>query len=114
MQEYGPGTVVSGRGFTPWAGSGVACKINSLDDAHVVTDQHVLLFGRTVRPTSQHGPVLLSLTLRVRGIVVQQGDFFMHHIGQIARECGVPIVDISPADMARIPNGANGIAATAR
>jgi phosphoenolpyruvate-protein kinase (PTS system EI component) len=58
-----------------------------------------------VGPTSQHTPILLSLTLRVRGIVTQQSYFGMHHISQIARECGVPVVDIPSADMERIADG---------
>jgi len=71
-----------------------------------VTDRHVLVFTKTVQLTSVYVPSLLSLMLRIRGMVVQHGPSWLHHIGQIARECGVPIVQIPPEDMARIPEGA--------
>ena len=66
----------------------------------------MLLFTKTVQLTSVYVSSLLSLMLRIRGMVVQHGPSWLHHIGQIARECGVPIVQIDPEDMARIPEGA--------
>jgi len=71
-----------------------------------VTDQELLLFTAPINPTAGYTPVLLSLMLRVRGMVTQEHLTNTNHIAQIARECNVPIVQISPADMDRIPDGA--------
>jgi len=100
------GAIIEGRGCVSGQGSGITRKIESIDQAESVTDQHVLLFTKTVQLTSVYVSSLLSLMLRIRGMVVQHGPSWLHHIGQIARECGVPIVQIDPEDMARIPEGA--------
>lgn len=99
------GVIIEGTRCVPGEGLGVARKIESLDEADTVTDQHVLLFTKTVQPTGVYISILLSLMLRIRGMIVQHGPSWLHHIGQIARECGVPIVQISPEDMACIPEG---------
>ena len=59
-----------------------------------------------MQPKAQNTPTLFAALLRVKGIVAVNGPMmWMHHLAQIARECGVPVVQISPEDMARIPDG---------
>jgi len=87
--------------------SGSARKIESLDESDTVGAEHVLLFAQPMQFMAGHTPTLFSLTLRVRGMICLSSSFgLMYHLAQIARECGVPIVLISPEDMARIPEGA--------
>lgn len=38
--------------------------------------------------------------------MVQAGQTYTHHIAQIARECGVPVLEISPSDLDHIPDSA--------
>ena len=66
----------------------------------------VLLFARPMQPKAQNTPTLFAALLRVKGIVAVNGPMmWMHHLAQIARECGVPVVQISPQEMVRIPDG---------
>lgn len=99
------GTLIQGKGNVPGKNRGFVHKIASFDQADKVTDEQVLFFNKTMQLTSEYVTTLLSLMLRIRGLVVQLGPTWMHHIGQIARECGVPVVQISPEDMARIEEG---------
>ena len=50
-------------------------------------------------------PLLFSMLLRVRGLVVTRGMWLGSHIGQIARECGLPIVQIDSTDLERLVEG---------
>jgi len=100
-------SLIQGTGSVAGKSSGTARKIDSLEEADIVDTKHVLLFAQPLQLTAPDTPTLFSLMLRVRGMVCLQGPMmWTHHIGQIARECGVPIVLISPEDMARIPQGA--------
>ena len=103
----GTAALIQGTGAVPGQNGGRARKIESLDESGTVGAEHVLLFAQPMQFMAGHTPVLFSLTLRVRGIVCLTSSFgLMYHLAQIARECGVPIVLISPEDMARIPEGA--------
>lgn len=109
--------VIQGRGHSPGQASGIAHKITTLSEAATATDQHILILTKTVQPTSQYSALLLALILRVQGIiVVQAGPTYTHHIAQIARECGVPVLEIAPSDLDHIPDSAelmvNGSAGT--
>ena len=99
------GLVIKGRGLVTGQASGTAHKIESLEEEHTVTDQDVLLFTKPINPTAGFTPILLSLMLRVQGMITQERLTNTTHIVQIARECGVPIVQVSPADTTRIPDG---------
>jgi phosphohistidine swiveling domain-containing protein len=98
-------SIIAGTGWVPGQNNGITRKIESIEEADAITDGHVVLFTKAMQLTGTYVMTLLSLMLRVRDVVIQHGPTWMHHIGQIARECGVPIVQISPADMARIPEG---------
>ena len=99
--------LIQGTGAVPGQNDGRARKIESLDESDTVGAEHVLLFAQPMQFMAGHTPILFSLTLRVRGMVCITSSFgLMYHLAQIARECGVPIVLISPEDMARIPEGA--------
>ncbi|MBV7334548.1 hypothetical protein KFU94_41185 [Chloroflexi bacterium TSY] len=105
VAEDGPKTVIHGRGHSPGQAQGVAHKIETLSESDTATDQHILILTKTAKPTSQYSALLLTLILRVQGIiVVQAGQTYTHHIAQIARECGVPVLEISPSDIGYIPD----------
>ncbi|MCB0182689.1 MAG: hypothetical protein KDE31_00410, partial [Caldilineaceae bacterium] len=97
-------TVIHGRGHSAGRASGIAHKIETLGESDTTTDQHILILTKPIQPTSQYSALLLSLILRVQGIiVVQAGQTYTHHIAQIARECGVPVLEISPDNLDHIP-----------
>ncbi|MFN8493084.1 MAG: PEP/pyruvate-binding domain-containing protein [Caldilineaceae bacterium] len=103
----GSKAVIQGRGHSPGQAKGIAHKIATLDESSTVTDQHILILTQTIKPTSQYSALLLALILRVRGIIiVQAGETYTHHIAQIARECGVPVLEISPSAIDHIPDSA--------
>ena len=105
VAEDGSQTVIQGRGHSPGQAKGVAHKIATLSESDTATDQHILILTKTVKPTSSYSALLLTLILRVQGIiVVQSGQTYTHHIAQIARECGVPVLEISPSDIDHIPD----------
>ena len=98
--------VINGRSLCPGSAKGIAKSIGTLDEVEAIADQHVPILAETVTPSSGDAPLLLSLMLRGQGMVVAQfGATWTHHIAQIARELGVPIIQISPADLAAIPDG---------
>ncbi|NKB72262.1 MAG: hypothetical protein GKR89_34725 [Candidatus Latescibacteria bacterium] len=100
------GPVIQGRGGVPGQAEGIAFKIESLDEADEADEEHILIFARPLQPSSATTPLLFSLTLRVRALVSPQGPMmWMHHIGQIARECGVPVVQVAPEDIERLEAG---------
>lgn len=100
-------TVIHGRGHSSGQARGIAHKIEALSESDTATAQHILILTKTIQPTSQYSALLLSLVLRVQGIVVvQAGHTYTHHIAQIARECGVPVLEISPDDLDHIPYSA--------
>ncbi len=98
--------VINGTGLSPGRAQGLAQKIDSLEEVDRAAELNVLVLAKTVQPTSAYSALLLSLILRVQGMVVaQSGNTYTHHMSQIARECGVPIVQISPDDAALIADG---------
>ena len=87
--------------------SGIAHKIHALEEADTAGEQHILLLTQPMQPNASKAPLLFSIMLRVRGMVIVDGPMmWMHHVAQIARECGIPIVQIVPEEMTRIPDGA--------
>ncbi|MBV7334552.1 hypothetical protein KFU94_41210 [Chloroflexi bacterium TSY] len=103
--KEGAEAVIQGRGCSPGRATGIAHKIETFDESDTVTDQHVLILTQPVTPTHQYTGMLLTLILRVRGIViVQSGQTYTHHIAQIARECGVPVLEVSTSQLDHIPD----------
>ena len=102
-----PATLVQGKGAVPGKNSGRARRIDALDEADTIDAGEVVLFAQSPQVFAGDTPTLLSITLRASGMVCLEGPFgLMYHLAQVARECGVPIVLVSPADMRRIPEGA--------
>jgi hypothetical protein len=74
-----------------------------------------ILLTQPAQPNAAKTPLLFSVMLRVRGLVIVDGPMmWTHHLAQIARECGVPIVQIGSEDMARIADGAEGTVVISR
>ena len=103
--QEGLGSVIAGTGLVIGSDTGIAHRIASLDEANTVTGEHVLLFASPCPATCAYSGILLSLMLRVHGMITLYGFTNTNHIAQIARECGVPIVQLSQEDMARTPDG---------
>ena len=102
-----PAALVQGKGAVPGQNSGRARRIYALDEADTIDAGDVVLFAQSPQVFAGDTPTLLSLTLRASGMVCLEGPFgLMYHLAQVARECGVPIVLVSPADMGRLPEGA--------
>jgi len=102
-----PGALIQGKGAVAGKNSGRARRIDALDEADTIDAGEVVLFAQSPQVFAGDTPTLLSITLRASGMVCLEGPFgLMYHLAQVARECGVPIVLVSPADMRRIPEGA--------
>lgn len=98
-----PGTVLHGEGLAPGQVTGIARKTLDLNDAtfldSLTTDDIV------VYPGYRTWPDWLSLFTVVKGVVTVQG-VQLHHAAQIARECGVPYVNLSQHSWESIPEQA--------
>ena len=62
-----------------------------------------------VRPTNSNNndvPLLFAMLLRIQGLVVPHvRGMWTAHISQIARECRVPVVSVSPEELGRLVEG---------
>ncbi len=98
-------TVFQGEGIAPGKARGVAYKVTSLDDPAALdylTNEHILICRRDGF-NEQWRRDWYSMFLVVRGLVTVQGDQ-LHHATQIARECGVPFINLLDADFDRLPD----------
>jgi phosphohistidine swiveling domain-containing protein len=94
--------IIEGRGIAPGRTKGFArCVHNLLNPAVLSTFQnhHVLVCtgGGIGRNTDW-----LSLLMVVKGLVTSSNGPHLHHAAQIARECGVPYVQVSPDNIGLI------------
>lgn len=65
-----------------------------------------MVLVKPVQSNNNDVTLLFSMLLRVRGLVVPDDPMmWTAHIGQIARECRVPIVHVAPADLERLVDG---------
>ena len=94
---------MQGRGNMPGVATGIAVVVTDLDSGRSVSnvgEQSILVClpgSHTCRTN------WLSILLTVGGAVVPYGG--LHHITQIARECGRVFVVLLPEELARIPQG---------
>ncbi|MHB0874630.1 MAG: PEP/pyruvate-binding domain-containing protein [Anaerolineae bacterium] len=100
------GGVFRGQAIAPGKARGVARKVASLeshDYADGLTGEDVLICPRD-EYNAQWRRDWYSLFMVVRGLVTVQGAQ-LHHATQIARECGVPYVNLPDDDFDLLPDG---------
>lgn len=103
LPESRSARVLQGDGLAPGRVVGVARKSQDLNDAlflDSLTQADILIY-----PGYRTWPDWLSLFMVVQGVVTVQG-VQLHHAAQIARECGVPYVDLPQELWESIPDGA--------
>lgn len=87
------------RAGVPGQCSGIVRKVHSFEEVDAVGEGCVLLFARSMQSNVRNTPTLFAALLRVKGIVAVNGPMmWMHHLAQVACECGVPVVQILPID----------------
>lgn len=101
------GTVIAGKPAGPGSSQGVVRRIETLEEGDDVgREEDVVVLVKPIQSTNWHVPLLFSMLLRVRGLVVPDAPgMWMNHISQIARECRVPIVQVTPSDLERLVEG---------
>jgi phosphohistidine swiveling domain-containing protein len=96
-----PGRLLKGDGLAPGRITGIARKTKDLSDAAFLdslTKEDILIY-----PGYSTWPDWLSLFMVVKGIVTVQG-VQLHHAAQIARECGVPYINLPEHAWDSIPD----------
>lgn len=97
-----PSRVLQGNGLAPGRVTGIARKSENLSDAAFLDSlrkDDILIY-----PGYRTWPDWLSLLMVVKGVVTVQG-VQLHHAAQIARECGVPYVNLPEDGWESIPDG---------
>ncbi|MBN2394089.1 MAG: hypothetical protein JXR84_25370, partial [Anaerolineae bacterium] len=93
-----------GNGFSPGRAIGLSRKIETLDDPALLsslTSEHIL-----VCPKARYWrPDWLSLFMVIKGLITVRG-VQLQHATQIARECGIPFVNLPEEDWDAIPDNA--------
>jgi hypothetical protein len=104
-REEAPGKVFKGRGYTPGRVSGIARKVVDMANVEMLdslTDDHILV----CTPEAFDGIAdWLSLLIAVKGLVSVNGPDRLHHAIQLARECGVVMVNLKGLNPEQIPDG---------
>ena len=101
------GDLLAGKPVGPGRGRGTIRRVESLgqgDDVGGEADVVVLL--NPEQSNNNHVPLLFSMLLRVRGLIVPDAHgMWTGHMSQIARECRVPVVRLLPQDLERLVDG---------
>lgn len=119
MAVVQPNATFTGEGIAPGIARGIACKVSSLEDASYINrlTNETILICATDQVNAQWRRDWYSLFLVVRGLVTVQGAT-LHHATQIARECGVPFINLPAVDFSVLPEGTeveiDGLAGTLR
>jgi phosphohistidine swiveling domain-containing protein len=106
VSELTPKTLFQGEGIVPGKARGIAYRIKNLDDAGAVdwlSSEHILVCGRDGF-NEQWRRDWYSLFMVARGLVTVQGAQ-LHHATQIARECGVPFINLPDFNLDDMPDG---------
>lgn len=93
--------IFQGDGLAPGQVTGITRKLADLSDAaslDSLTGEHILVY-----PGFATWPDWLSLLMVVKGLVTVQG-VQLHHATQLARECGVPYINLTQDDWNSIPD----------
>jgi phosphohistidine swiveling domain-containing protein len=91
-----------GEGFSPGQAIGLSRKIESLNDPALLsslTSEHILVCPKA----GEWRPDWLSLFMVVKGLITVRG-VQLQHATQIARECGIPFVNLPEEDWDNIPD----------
>jgi|WetSurMetagenome_2_1015567.scaffolds.fasta_scaffold12584_2 hypothetical protein len=98
-------TIIQGTGVAPGKVRGIAYKVDDMETmnyAQGLTEEHILLCGPEQFP-AQWRRDWYSLFMVVRGLVMVQGPD-LHHAGQIARECGIPFINLPDTRFEDLPD----------
>jgi phosphohistidine swiveling domain-containing protein len=105
----GPGLagakVFKGQGFAPGRTTGIIRKVPNLNDPgflDTLTGEDILVCPED-SDNDWWRRDWLALFMVVRGLVTVQGAH-LHHATQIARECGVPFINLPGVDYASLPD----------
>lgn len=97
--------VLQGRGYTPGQVKGIAWKVEDMTDPGMLDSlngEHILVCA----PEAFDGIAdWLSVLIAVKGLVSVNGPDRLHHAIQLARECGVVMVNLKGLDPQHIPDG---------
>jgi len=103
-REDARGKVFKGRGYTPGKASGIARKVVDMTDPEMLdslTDEHILV----CTPEAFDGIAdWLSVLITAKGLVSINGPDRLHHAIQLARECGVVMVNLKGLNPGHIPD----------
>ncbi|MCY3792644.1 MAG: hypothetical protein OXH63_28005 [Gemmatimonadetes bacterium] len=105
--EAGTATTIVGKPGGPGRSKGIVRRIETLAEGdEVAGEEDIAVLVTPVQSNNNDMMLVFSMLLRVRGLVVPD-DLMMWtaHIGQIARECHVPVVEIAPSDLDRLFDG---------
>ncbi len=106
VDDTNRGTVITGKPGGPGRNHGIVRRIETLKEGDDASAEDVVVIVEPIQSRAAEVPFLFSLMLRVRGIVVLDHPMmWMHHVGQIARECRLPIVRVAHSDMKRLVDG---------
>ncbi len=105
--EKDAGSAIRGRPAGPGRTTGIVRRIETLEEGDDVAGSgDVVVLVKPIQSTNWHVPLLFSVLLRVRGLIVPDApDMWMNHISQIARECGVPVVNVVPSILEMFVDG---------
>ena len=93
---------IQGEGFSPGKAEGLSMKIGALTDPTILsslTSEHILVCPKA----KDWRPDWLSLFLVIKGLITV-GGVQLQHATQIARECGIPFVNLSEEDWNNVPD----------
>lgn len=101
------GKVIGATPAGPGRSTGIVRRIETLEEGDdVACSGNVVVLVKPVQSTNWHVPLLFSMLLRVRGLIVPDAPrMWMNHISQIARECRVPVVRVVPSDLGWFVDG---------
>lgn len=102
-----PKTIYQGEGIAPGKVRGIAYKIDLsretvLDDMGQLSSEHILICARDGFNAHWRRD-WHALFMLVRGLVTVQGTQ-LHHATQIARECGVPFINLTVDALESLPD----------
>jgi phosphohistidine swiveling domain-containing protein len=98
--------VFQGEGIAPGKARGTAYQVknlNSPDFMDQLTGEHILICGRDEH-NAQWRRDWYALFMIVRGLAFVEGAQ-LHHATQIARECGIPFINLRGEDLEQLPDG---------
>ncbi len=100
-------TVIQGNGIAPGKARGIAYKVDDMESMGYVqglTSEYILICAPERFP-AQWRRDWYSLFMVVRGLVMVQGPD-LHHASQIARECGIPFINLPETRFEDLPDRA--------